>query len=106
VLGEEDGLAKTPEWQEAETGVPAREVRALARAWGKKRTYLAAGGLVGFGHATGGTGVRQAVDLLRQLTGTAGTYQVAVDPKRPYGLMISMGGDDKTVVAMVFKKTN
>ena len=51
VLGEEDGVAKTPEWQEAETGLPAREVRALARAWGKKKTYLAAGGLVGFGGA-------------------------------------------------------
>ena len=51
VLGEEDGVAKTPEWQEPETGVPAREVRALARAWGKKKTYLAAGGLVGFGGA-------------------------------------------------------
>ena len=49
--GEEDGVPKTPEWQEAETGVPAREVRALARAWGTKRTYLAAGGLVGFGGA-------------------------------------------------------
>ena len=51
VLGEEDGVAKTPEWQEAETGVPARDVRALARAWGKKKTYLAAGGLIGFGGA-------------------------------------------------------
>lgn len=62
------------------------------------------GGLVGFGHPTGGTGVRQAVDIWRQLTGKAGSYQVAVDPKRPYGLMINMGGDDKTVVSFVFKK--
>ena len=37
VLGEEDGVAKTPEWQEAETGVPARDVRALAREWGTRR---------------------------------------------------------------------
>ena len=37
VLGEEDGVPKTPEWQEAETGVHAREVRALARAWGSRR---------------------------------------------------------------------
>jgi len=51
VLGEEDGVAKTPEWQEGETGVPAKDVRALARAWGNKRTYLAAGGLNGFGAA-------------------------------------------------------
>ena len=51
ILGEEDGLPRTPEWQEAETGVPARVVRALARAWGRKKTYLAAGGLIGFGGA-------------------------------------------------------
>jgi len=45
ITGAADGVPKTPEWQQAETGVPAREVRALARAWGKKRTYLGAGGL-------------------------------------------------------------
>ena len=44
VLGTEDGTPKSPEWQEAETGVPAKDVRALAREWGSKRTYLAAGG--------------------------------------------------------------
>ena len=49
LLGEEDGVAKTPEWQEAETGVPAKDVRALAREWGGKRVYLAPGGW-GNGH--------------------------------------------------------
>ena len=49
LLGEEDGIAKTPEWQELETGVPARDVRALAREWGGKRVYLAPGGW-GNGH--------------------------------------------------------
>jgi molybdopterin guanine dinucleotide-containing S/N-oxide reductase-like protein len=49
LVGKEDGIAKTPEWQEKETGVPAREVRALAREWGKKRVYLAPGGW-GNGH--------------------------------------------------------
>lgn len=62
------------------------------------------GGLVGFGHYTGGTGVRQAVDILKQFTNTADTYQVKIDENKPYGLMISMGGDDKTVVSFVFKK--
>ncbi len=49
LLGEEDGIAKTPAWQEKETGVPAKDVRALAREWGKKRVYLAPGGW-GNGH--------------------------------------------------------
>ena len=65
----------------------------------------ATGGLVGFGHYTGGTGVRQAVDLVHQLTGQAGDCQVAVSADRPYGLMISMGGNDRTVVSCIFKKT-
>ncbi|MBN2383132.1 3-ketoacyl-CoA thiolase [bacterium] len=64
----------------------------------------ASGGLVGFGHYTGGTGVRQAVDCLHHLTGKAGDYQVKLNPNKPHGLMISMGGNDKTVTAMIFRK--
>jgi trimethylamine-N-oxide reductase (cytochrome c) len=53
LLGETDGVAKTPEWQENETGVPAHVVRALARSWGNKKTYLSAGGLgAGWGGAS------------------------------------------------------
>ncbi|MCK4829485.1 3-ketoacyl-CoA thiolase, partial [bacterium] len=65
----------------------------------------ATGGLVGFGHYTGGTGVRQAVDLVHQLTGQAMDCQVDIPKERPYGLMISMGGNDRTVVACIFKQT-
>jgi len=43
ILGRSDNTPKSPEWQESETGVPAREVRALAREWGRKKTYLGAG---------------------------------------------------------------
>ncbi|OGA49749.1 MAG: pyrogallol hydroxytransferase large subunit [Betaproteobacteria bacterium RIFCSPLOWO2_12_FULL_62_58] len=43
VLGTSDGVAKTPEWQETETGIPARDVRALAREWAARKTYLSTG---------------------------------------------------------------
>ncbi|MBN1319812.1 MAG: molybdopterin-dependent oxidoreductase [Thermoleophilia bacterium] len=51
VLGDSDGQPKTPEWAETESGVPAREIRALAREWASKKTMLAAGGLPGTGGA-------------------------------------------------------
>lgn len=62
------------------------------------------GGLIGWGHPTGGTGVHMAVTLWEQLTGKAGANQITIHPDRAYGMMINMGGDDKTVVAIVFKK--
>ena len=62
------------------------------------------GGLIGYGHPVGASGVRQAVDIVLQLTGNAGDHQVAIDPNRPHGLMISMGGNDITVVSMIFKR--
>jgi len=62
ILGDSDGVPKTPEWQQAETGVPARDVRALAREWGTKKTYLGAGSWgVGVGGACRGpTGMQWA----------------------------------------------
>ena len=33
VLGDEDGVPKTPKWAEGKTGVPSRIIKALARAW-------------------------------------------------------------------------
>jgi len=60
------------------------------------------GGLVGYGHPTGASGVRMAVDLMRQLTGRAGDYQVPL--AREHGIMLSMGGNDKTVVSLVLRR--
>lgn len=62
------------------------------------------GGLVGWGHPTGATGVHQAVTLWEQLTGKAGEAQVEITDDRPYGLSINMGGDDVTVIAIVYKR--
>jgi acetyl-CoA C-acetyltransferase len=58
------------------------------------------GGLCGFGHPTGASGVRQMVDLLHQLTAKA---ENQADIKKPYGMMISMGGNDKTVTCLIVK---
>ena len=62
------------------------------------------GGLIGWGHPTGGTGVHMAVTIWEQLTGNAGAAQIKIDPARPYGLSVNMGGDDGTVVAIVYKR--
>ena len=67
---------KTPEWQEKETGVPAKDVRALAREWGSKRVYLAPGG---WGNGHGGacrnqTGIQWA-RVMVCLIGDAGPRQ-------------------------------
>lgn len=59
------------------------------------------GGLHGFGHPTGATGVRQMVDLLQQCTGQAANQ---AEIKKPYGMMISMGGNDKTVTCLIVKR--
>ncbi len=62
------------------------------------------GGLIGWGHPTGATGVHQAVTILEQLTGKAGDAQINIKPERPYGLSVNMGGDDKSLVAIVYKR--
>jgi len=66
--------------------------------------FNTSGGLIGWGHPTGATGVRQAVTIWRQLTGKAGGSQIKISRKRPYALSVNMGGNDKTVVAIVYKK--
>jgi acetyl-CoA acyltransferase len=59
------------------------------------------GGLVGFGHPVGATGVKQIVEIWRQMKGRAGGYQVANTPS--WGLTANMGGDDKTAVVGLFE---
>jgi acetyl-CoA C-acetyltransferase/acetyl-CoA acyltransferase len=56
------------------------------------------GGLVGFGHPTGATGVRQLVDIILQMTGRADNQAKL---KKDHAMMISMGGNDKTVTAII-----
>lgn len=71
-----------------------------------KVPFNTTGGLVGWGHPTGATGVHQAVTIWEQLTGKAGEAQIKILPERPFGLSINMGGDDKTLVSIVYKKAD
>lgn len=59
------------------------------------------GGLVSFGHPVGATGIKQIMEIYRQMKGLCGDYQLAMKPE--LGLAVNMGGDDGTVAAMVLK---
>jgi len=61
------------------------------------------GGLIGFGHPVGATGVKQIFEIYRQLKGLAGDYQVKKIPN--VGLTANMGGDDKTSVVSILRNT-
>jgi len=69
-----------------------------------KVPFNTTGGLIGWGHPTGATGVHQAVTIWEQLTQKAGAAQIKIPRDRPYGLSVNMGGDDKTLVSLVYKK--
>jgi len=58
----------------------------------------ASGGLIGGGHPVGATGARMLLDAGRQVTGTAGDYQV--EGARTYGTL-NIGGSLGTVVSFV-----
>ena len=56
------------------------------------------GGLIGCGHPVGGTGVRQLLDAYRQISGTAGAYQVEGAKKVA---TLNIGGSGTTSCAFV-----
>jgi acetyl-CoA acyltransferase len=59
------------------------------------------GGLLAFGHPVGATGVKQAVEIYRQMKGLCGDYQVS--PAPPLGISANMGGDDRTAVVTLYR---
>ena len=59
------------------------------------------GGLIGFGHPVGATGVKQALEIFRQMKGRCGNYQMPSLPN--VGMTLNMGGDDKTVVSLILR---
>jgi acetyl-CoA C-acetyltransferase len=56
------------------------------------------GGLIGGGHPVGATGIRMLVDAARQVSGTAGDYQV--DGAKTFGTL-NFGGSTATTVSFV-----
>jgi anaerobic selenocysteine-containing dehydrogenase len=78
VMGEEDGIPKTPEWASQICGVPARVIRALAKEWASKRTSVVIG--------NGGPGIR-------------GPY--ATEPARLQNICLAMQGLGKPGVNQV-----
>jgi acetyl-CoA C-acetyltransferase len=60
--------------------------------------FNASGGLIGGGHPVGATGVRQVLDAYRQVSGTAGDYQIEGANKIA---TLNIGGSATTSVAMV-----
>lgn len=59
------------------------------------------GGLIGCGHPVGASGVRMLLDLHRQVTGTAGGYQV---PGARTGMMLNIGGSATTNYTYVVRR--
>jgi acetyl-CoA C-acetyltransferase len=87
------GLTKPGEsWKAVEGGVIEM---------GGKCPINPSGGLIGAGHPVGATGVRQMLDLHRQITGTAGDYQIENAKQMA---MLNIGGSGTTSCVFVVGK--
>lgn len=87
------GLTKPGEcWKAVEEGVIEM---------GGKLPINPSGGLIGCGHPVGGTGARQLLDAYKQVTGTAGDYQV---PGAKKVATLNIGGTATTNVCFIIGK--
>lgn len=76
-------------WKAIENGEIAR---------GGRLPINPSGGLIGGGHPVGATGIRMIVDAARQVSGTAGEYQV--DGAQTFGTL-NFGGSTATTISFV-----
>jgi acetyl-CoA C-acetyltransferase len=84
------GLTKPGQsWQAVEEGVIEM---------GGKMPINPSGGLIGVGHPVGATGVRQMLDCYKQVSGSAGNYQIAGARRIA---MLNLGGSATTSCAFV-----
>ena len=58
-----------------------------------KKPINPSGGLIGCGHPVGASGARMLLDLYKQVTGTAGSYQVG---NVKNAMMLNIGGSATT----------
>ncbi|MBS5799860.1 MAG: thiolase domain-containing protein [Clostridiales bacterium] len=61
------------------------------------------GGLIGCGHPVGASGVRMFLDLYKQVTNTAGSYQI---PNAKNGMMLNIGGSATTNYVFIIGKNS
>ncbi|TXD37054.1 hypothetical protein FRC98_09965 [Lujinxingia vulgaris] len=85
----------------AEKGRGAELARAGETSLTGKIPVNTGGGLLAFGHPVGATGVKQLLEIYRQMKGQCGDYQLAERPE--IGLTANMGGDDRTTVCIALK---
>jgi acetyl-CoA C-acetyltransferase len=80
---------------------PGESWKAVAEGWleiGGKHPINPSGGLIGAGHPVGATGVRQVLDCYKQVTNTAGDYQV--DGAKRFQTL-NIGGSGTTSVSFI-----
>jgi len=81
-----------------EPGLEYTAIESGLIAFGGKKPVNPSGGLIGVGHPVGASGVRMMLDLYRQVTNSAGNYQVAGARN---GAMLNIGGSATTNFAFV-----
>ncbi len=86
----------------AEPGRAWRAVEDGRIAFGGSIPVNPSGGLIGAGHPVGATGIRMLLDVQRQVTGTAGDYQV---PGATTAATLNIGGSCSTAVSFVVAGT-
>ena len=75
---------------------PGKEYEAIENgviAFNGKKPINPSGGLIGCGHPVGASGTRMFLDLYKQVTGNAGTYQIKGAKN---GMMLNIGGSATT----------